>query len=261
MEQTEKKAGITGSTLKLIAMFTMLIDHTSAIILEQMLLKKGFADIDMNDLAAYNAFVDANEVIFIASITMRSIGRLAFPIFCFLLVEGFLHTKNVGKYARNLAIFAIISEVPFDLAFTGNLFDMRLQNVFFTLLIGLIVIYMISYFTKKLEYNRSAVGVCTVVIAMIGMLTANLLIVDYSSYGVLTIVIMYLFRRSRLAQGLGGCAVLTFMSWGQIPAFFSLLPIKLYNGERGIRLKYVFYLFYPAHILILYAIFRFIVVV
>ena len=112
-----KQPGISGYWLKLIAVISMLIDHTSAVILEQ-----------IPGLEAPAFF-------------MRIIGRLAFPIYCFLLVEGFYHTRSRAKYAGRLFLFALISEVPFDLAFSRRMWDFSSNNVFFTLLFGLLVIW------------------------------------------------------------------------------------------------------------------------
>ena len=105
-----KQQGISGYWLKLIAVISMLIDHTSAVILEQ-----------IPGLEAPAFF-------------MRIIGRAAFPIYCFLLVEGFYHTRSRAKYAGRLFLFALISEVPFDLAFSRRMWDFSSNNVFFTLL-------------------------------------------------------------------------------------------------------------------------------
>ena len=112
-----KQQGISGYWLKVIAVVSMLIDHTSAVILEQI---PGLEN---------PAFL------------MRIIGRAAFPIYCFLLVEGFYHTRSRAKYAGRLFLFALISEVPFDLAFSRRMWDFSSNNVFFTLLFGLLVIW------------------------------------------------------------------------------------------------------------------------
>ena len=132
---TEKRktlpSGLTGNTLKLIAIFTMLIDHIGAAVIEAGILSS-------NDMARMMAILETERGMqwYLADIVLRLIGRLAFPIFCFLLVEGFTHTGNEAKYARNLLLFALISEIPFDLAFFGRLFFPGAQNVYFTLFLG-----------------------------------------------------------------------------------------------------------------------------
>ena len=103
--------GLSGSTLKIIEMVTMLIDHIGAAVLARMIIA-GNADL-------YDAYR-----------TLRMIGRIAFPIFCFLLIEGFQHTKNAKKYAERLFLFAAISEIPFDLAFSAKVLEFQYQNVF-----------------------------------------------------------------------------------------------------------------------------------
>ena len=130
----QNRKGISGSTLKFIAVFSMLIDHIAASVL-------------------LNPLVNANSAFMISlAHVMRMFGRLAFSIFCFLLIEGFLHTKNRKKYALRLALFALISEIPFDLAFSYKSFDFSYQNVFFTLLIGLLV--MIGFQTITDRWNE-----------------------------------------------------------------------------------------------------------
>ncbi|MBQ2453108.1 MAG: hypothetical protein II497_01520, partial [Lachnospiraceae bacterium] len=104
---------MTGTALKLIAVVSMLIDHTG-------------------------------DVLFPGQLWLRYIGRLAFPIYCFLIVEGFIHTRNVMKYMARLLVFGIVSEIPFDLAFFGEISYPGYQNVFWTLLLGLMSIYMMS---------------------------------------------------------------------------------------------------------------------
>ncbi len=118
--------GITGNTLKIIAIVTMLIDHIGVAIFENGMLK--YQD---NSLAWVS----------IANLVLRTIGRIAFPIFCFLLVEGFFHTRDIKKYGTRLFLFALISEIPFDLAVFDTWFYPGYQNVYFTLFIGLWVIY------------------------------------------------------------------------------------------------------------------------
>ena len=108
------KKGLTGSTLKIIAMIAMLIDHIGAAVLVRVIRSTG-------DMSLYEGYT-----------ILRKIGRIAFPIFCFLLVEGFIHSSDKKKYALRLGIFALLSEVPFDLAFQSKVVGFEYQNVFFT---------------------------------------------------------------------------------------------------------------------------------
>lgn len=251
------KKGITGSTLKIIAIITMLIDHIGAVILERTpAVSYGMYQLTMNNLGNISEVIQNNGAIVVYMI-FRLIGRLGFPIFCFLLIEGFLHTRNVWKYAFRLFLFSLISEIPFNLAFRRNIFDTGYQNVFFTLLLGLLALILIQLVEKKLASNKILQYLLIVPIAFVFMLTAELLIqCDYGASGVLTIVIMYLLRRNKVLEMTGGCIILTAMNYLEITSFFTLIPVYKYNGERGLRLKYVFYAFYPVHLLILYMIVR-----
>lgn len=235
--------GISGSTIKIIAVTAMLIDHVAATVLERQMVKFGYLSngvLGMDGMGLY-----------IVYLVMRLIGRLGFPIFCFLLVEGFQRTRNVKKYAFRLGLFALISEVPFDYAFCGKAYYASYQNVYFTLFFGLLAMWGIDWIgklglSKALEafMGAAATGVC--------MGAAHLLQTDYAATGVLTIAVMYVFRKRKVLSVLMGCIVLTIMSLTEITAFFALIPIALYNGKRGLKMKYFFYGFYPVHLALLY---------
>lgn len=247
IDATKSKRGISGSTLKLIAIVTMLIDHIAAVILEKIIARSG----GFNNIFIY-AFREGNTL-GIIYIFMRAIGRLAFPIFCFLLVEGFLHTRNVWKYAFRLAVFALISEIPFDLALQAKAFYFGYQNVLFTLLIGLMVLIGIKNVSELMDKRNIVLSIIAqILIVAAGFVAAELLETDYSGFGVLTLVVMYLLRKNHVISILGGCMVLSFFNFFEIPAFLDLIPVCLYNGKRGLKLKYIFYAFYPAHLFILY---------
>ena len=246
-----KKSGLTGSHLKWIAIITMLIDHIGAAILEIGLLPKV-----ANAVLAGNSFdyvmADYHFWYRFDSI-LRAIGRLAFPIFCFLLVEGFLHTKNVKKYALRLGLFALISEIPFDLAFNQNLLEISYQNVFFTLLIGLLVLIGQKYFEETLPPHISWLRF---IVALTGILLAQFLRTDYDAFGILLIVLLYEFRNLPKLRCITGAILMLFNSTTGCLAF---LLLWFYNGERGKQLpKYFFYAFYPAHLLVLWLVRMFI---
>ena len=253
MEQKAGKVrkGISGSTLKLIAIITMLGDHIGAAILERIMIAKGFAG--STSVEEMRVFIENNSTLYYMDMGLRLIGRISFPIFCFLLIEGFCHTHDVKKYLMRLFGFALLSEVPFDLAFSGKIFALHYQNVFFTLFIGILVLTAFEWVHKK-EMNQILQILCQLAAVAVGITLTYLLRVDYAIYGVLIIVLMYLLRKNKIMEMLAGCIGLNAMSLSEITAFFALIPISLYNGKRGWNLKYILYLFYPVHLIILYLI-------
>lgn len=204
--------------LKCIAIVSMALDHTGA-------------------------------VLYPSQIWLRCLGRIAFPIFCFLIVEGFFHTHDVRRYMGRLGVFALISEIPYDLAFRGVPLEYAHQNVFFTLLIG---IGMMVLLERNREWPVKAV------ILLLAMWLAVLIRSDYNFRGILLIFVFYIFHESRwLAVTAGGFWNFLYQGVIQKYGVLSVLPLALYNGERGRKMKYFFYIFYPAHLLLLYGISRF----
>lgn len=204
--------------LKCIAIVSMALDHTGA-------------------------------VLYPSQIWLRCLGRIAFPIFCFLIVEGFFHTHDVRRYMGRLGVFALISEIPYDLAFRGVPLEYDHQNVFFTLLIG---IGMMVLLERNREWPVKAV------ILLLAMWLAVLIRSDYNFRGILLIFVFYIFHESRwLAVTAGGFWNFLYQGVIQKYGVLSVLPLALYNGERGRKMKYFFYIFYPLHLLLLYGISRF----
>ena len=177
---------------------------------------------------------------------MRMIGRLAFPIYAFMIVEGFHHTRNPKKYLLRLIAFAFISEIPFDLALhKGVLFYPDAQNVFFTLSIGLAMLIGLKQF-------KSSLYLCSIIV-LSACAYAEFMHTDYSYRGILVILMFELCRDCPLARNLSVMAVFMKIAyWFNGYASVALLPISLYNGKKGPSWKYFFYSFYPVHLLILY---------
>lgn len=235
MEKDFKHFGLSGSTLKIIAIVTMLIDHTGATVLRAILRHPAVT----GDPAASQLWHHIYNI-------SRDIGRIAFPIFCFLIVEGFIHTRNAAKYAGRLFLFALISEIPFDIALKGSWYYPEKQNVYFTLLIGLLVLMGIAWITGCGTRNF----LLAVLPIAAGMWLAWFIDTDYNYKGVFLIAVLYILRSSRLYQCIGGAAAI---SW-ELPAPLAFIPVYLYNGTRGRQMKYFFYWFYPVHLMILYVI-------
>lgn len=236
-----RAGGLSGSALKVIAITTMFLDHIGAAILESPVVWAALgAGDEIDPFFNSQALALCRNV----DILLRLIGRVAFPIFCFLLVEGFLHTRSLRRYMGRMAAFALLSEVPYDLAFYEGWFDPGSQNVYFTLLLGLLAMAAVRYLLPKsaLLALGAAVG-CT--------LLAQLLRTDYGAFGVAFILLLYVLRDREPARTAAGCLALCW----EVTAPLAFVPIRRYNGRRGhLGGKWFFYGFYPAHILLLWAV-------
>ncbi len=225
----EKKRGLSGQALKWIAAVAMLADHVGILLAFR---------------APYYLWWG-----------LRVFGRIAFPLFCFLLVEGFYHTRDVKKYLLRLGIFALISEVPFDLFLYGEPVYWGYQNVMITLFIGLLLLYLYNGFLAKVQPIYA-------LMTLVSMLCLAFVVrCDYGAEGVLIIFLFYFFRYRPLPLFLTVGLVMVLMGSIEPFAVLSFLPILFYSGEKGGRepagetarqiRKYGFYCFYPAHMLIL----------
>ena len=157
----EKNFDISAAALHILAMTLMLMDHLWATLLP-------------------------------AQEWLTCAGRLAFPIFAFMAVEGYFHTRSFQKYALRMLVFAVLSEIPFDLMYGGTWFYPVHQNVIWTLLLGLLGIRLTEAVRRK--EKRWAFLLVFVLMAFAGMALGTLGMVDYYGAGVLTVLIFYIFR-------------------------------------------------------------------
>ena len=201
---------MTGFQLKLLAMLAMTADHIGAVF---------FPEIPL----------------------LRWIGRLAMPVLCFFIGEVLRHTCSPRRYLLRLTGFALLSELPFDLAFYGGI-EWGHQNVYFTLALGLLALWAIQ--------SRGMEGW---LLALTAALAAELLGCDYGMYGVLLILLLDRFHRARSEQ-LAAAALLNLAFFGLQTQTLSLIALPLlwlYNGKRGRDDRRLFYLYYPAHLCVL----------
>ncbi|NLN82257.1 MAG: hypothetical protein GX136_06930 [Clostridiales bacterium] len=238
MSKLRQRGILTSFSLKCIALSCMLIDHTAYVLVR-------------------------HQQIYII---MRIIGRISFPLFCFLIVEGYFHTRSLKRYLMRLFVFALVSEAPFDMALYNGIFNLKKQNVFFTLFVGLAMIALIdktidlfirknssSAFGKKYLLTVIALILCICFVAAAAK-AVSLLRTDYSVIGVLTILGYFLLRKIPPLAILSVYAVHIKLGGPyQVYSILSALPILLYNGKKGRSMRWPFYFFYPAHLLILYA--------
>lgn len=253
---------LTGQGLKIIACISMFIDHFSKIFLGAIITKL-FWMVENGEMP----FEQYQSISDFVRFRLYAIGTIAFPIFCFLLAEGFIHTKNKKRYIGSMLIFAFISEIPFDLGFFSELssrnrtfpFYFLYQNVFFTLFLGLCCLFVLERlpnFEKQQsrKENFRAVLLQLGTVALIAVV-ANFLKCDYGSMGIIFIAGFYFLRKNRILQALG-YLILYMATTGNQPTICILIAtllILLYNGKRGkLKLKYFFYWFYPVHIFLIY---------
>lgn len=244
-----QKRGLSQEGLKLIACITMLLDHIGAVIV---------MDCFENAAGANkSALLDLYEM-------LRMVGRLAFPIYCFLLVEGSTYTRNSKRYGMRLLIVALLSEIPYDLALYGEI-NWQRQNVMVTLLLGFLMLEAMKKYPKIPE---------KVLVILPFLMLADLVDADYEIKGILTIALFALTRdlpHKLLLQFLGLWFIfspshLMALNWlskfsvtTQELAAFSVVPIALYDGRKITKsraIQWAFYLFYPVHLMVLYLIGR-----
>ena len=236
-----KKAGLSSAFLHVLAMALMLCDHL------------------------WGTIVPGND-------WLTCIGRIAFPIFAFLTVEAYFHTRNLKKYILRLLVFALISEIPFNLAMGSRIFYPIHQNVLWTFLISLGLIHWNEKARAKGKlWRRILVGVLSVLAASVaGLLT----MVDYYHAGILTVLVFYFFRQKKWWSCVGQVICLWYIHVEMLGGFgyelelfgesfffvrqglalLALIPIWLYRGRQGYRgkcFRYFCYAFYPVHLLIL----------
>ena len=183
---------------------------------------------------------------------MRVLGRLALPLFAFCIAEGYEHTGSKGRYLRRLGLFALISELPFDLAVYGGL-EFTHQNVMLTFFLA--VLSLLAYDWARRRYPGRAGQLLGGGLVLVLAAVSLLLRADYGYFAVLLVFVFYLLReQSQPVRQLSALALQLILrnkgvfAWGAL----SFIPLMLYNGKRGRGLKWLFYVFYPGHLLLLY---------
>ena len=221
---------LNGFHLKLIAICTMLIDHMG-------------------------------YTLFPGVMWLRCIGRIAFPIFCFLVAEGCVYTRDRKKYALRLLAFAVLSEIPFNLMTGGWVWNPYDQNVLWTLLAGALVCWLMDWALKK---RTASAFLLTGAVMVAVFYLLELVNTDYGGWGMLLVAMFYGVRRApygltvKMPVQAVGLVFFSIALMGGVSielwSLLSLVPIWLYNGQRGFSnraVQYGFYAFYPVHILIL----------
>ena len=229
MDGVKKYQMLDGTTLKIIAMISMAFDHVG-------------------------------DMFFPDVMWPRMIGRLAMPIFSFFIAEGFAHTRDKKKYLGRLGLFALISEIPFDLAFDGRI-GLGHQNIMLTFFLSGLALILFDRIRggKESEGERIPIGKTVLgALAVAGIAVLSLLLrADYTVFAVIAVFLFYVLRQKHplLRSGVGVAFLALTRTIGYYGATgLSFLPLALYNGQKGKGLKWLFYAFYPGHLLLLAAI-------
>ena len=229
MDNGKKYQILDGTTLKLIAMISMVFDH-------------------------------AGDMFFPDVMWPRMIGRLAMPIFSFFIAEGFSHTRDKKKYLCRLGIFALISEIPFDLAFEGKI-GFSHQNIMLSFFLAVVALMLYDWIQggTKSEENHASIGKTVLgVIAVAAIAALSLLLrADYTIFAVIAVFLFYVLRQKHplVRTGVG----VAFLALTRTVGYYcttglSFIPLAMYNGKKGKGLKWLFYGFYPGQLLLLAAI-------
>lgn len=319
MNNRVKEKGVPGSTLKIFAIVAMIIDHIAWCVVEPILQNKG---VDISDFISPLKDISVSPVLCVLCPILHFIGRMTFPIMLFILIEGFKYTRNVKKYIRNMAIFALVSEIPYNLAFDNKLFAagkyvpyLEGQNVFITLTLCLITLVLIKkimtaehipdfwkvlgsispilfsflftlfafkryysvnlgilvsfqlisicsgilvlaylFVCRKLSHEQiERINLCILAVTFMAFITF-LFDCDYRVNGIIAVALMYLLRENKTKSFYSGCALLTSVSYFELGTFMAVPLVRCYNGKRGLSLKYLFYIIYPLHLIVLWLI-------
>ena len=240
VREAMRKQFLTRGHLKMIAAASMLADHFA----EAVLYRAVYLPLALSSSPKAHAVYQLYTI-------LRGAGRLAFPIFCFFLAEGFVHTRSVKKYALRLFLFALVSEVPFDLCIYGKVFYPQKQNVLWTLLIGLGALSLTHAVRVSDRVRKDWKPFLMLLMSGASAFLAYLLKTDYQWYGVILIVLFYYVSHLSPWTALLGAACLCWRSF-EWPSVFSFLLLPFYNGKKGRQKGYSFYLLYPAHMLLFY---------
>ena len=225
---SKKVQCLNGAQLKAVAFFSMLLDHVNNALLVPILEGKGFL-LQVSNL-------------------LSILGRIAFPLFIFFLVEGFFKTGNRKKYLASLVIFGVFSEIPFDMALSGVFFEPNSNNIMFTLALMLITIWIIDILKEKMQNMSKYIWypvsfVIVGIMCIISMVTG----LDYEYHAIMIGYLFYIFYNKRVFAIFLGYLAIFKEVWSLLG--FSL--ILTYNGKRGKQNKLFNYCFYPVHLLIL----------
>ncbi|MGM9942213.1 MAG: TraX family protein [Bulleidia sp.] len=205
------------------------------------------------------------------------IGRIAFPVFAFLIVQGYKHTSDLKRYMKRMLVFALVSEIPFNLMYGSSVFYPFHQNVLWTFLIALCAMTCMDRIKGK--YSRWISGGLCALITLVSFVLGYGMMSDYFGAGVLTVLVFYFLKGNTWIERIGQLICLAWINLELLGGYYvpveiagfqvdiiqqgfalvALIPIWLYRGRQGYHAKwfqYFCYAYYPVHMLVLYGIWQ-----
>lgn len=242
-----KKICINAAVLKWTAFLSMLADHAASLIINQFYVQASGSE----EQHLFRLVISA----------MHLFGRLAFPIFCCLVTEGISHTKNPFRYGTRLLGFAILSEIPFDLVFNHSLVDLSSQNTMFTLFLGFLCVELIERAKENTgKTGRYSAFFIAGVVFLSCLALAEYGHADYGAAGILMIIVMYYLNQYVFRDNIMLCYIIALVPLTikypiEIAAMLFSPVLMWYDHSRGKQRKYLFYVLYPLHLLLIYGVY------
>lgn len=239
-----KPSGLHTGSLRAWGMLFAVCGIISRSILQNQMLEVGLRG--MQELMELMQRSDTAMAVATVALVLQAMETVAVPIFAFLLAEGFAHTADRKRYLLRVAVLALATEIPYDLAMNQKVLEFGSQNPVFGLLVGMVLMYLFENYSQRK-------GLC-VLVAVMAVLWAAILRTHHGIALVLMLCVIYLFRKKRMLMaffGIVAAALCTAISPFYLASPMGFLAIHFYNGEKGEGSRLVNYLFYPAALLVI----------
>lgn len=243
---TKPKTALHASGLRTVGMLILMVGILGRSLIQNRLLGVG----QLSTAQLLEVMQTSQEAMMYTALALiiQAMETCAAPIFCFLLVEGFCHTSNFGKYFGRVFALALVTEIPYNLAIYGSVIAMGSRNPVFAMVLGLVVLYVY----RRYEDNKLSNSVIKLVVTLAAVLWGNMLGISGGNCCVVLVAVLWIFREKPIFRNLFGC--MAAASCTMFSPFFLLSPlgfiaIRFYNGEKGPENRLVNYLAYPLMLL------------
>lgn len=272
--KARERKGMAASTMKVLVIISLFLQSLNIVVMDPFLdvesvgkslepVAEGFKAVFTPEwrLSANSMYKDAITEFFDAKagawtmyLVFSIVGSFAVPLLCFVVLQEFLTSENKRNDVLIFGMFAIASEIPYDLAMKGQFLEYTTQNMFVGIFLGLLVVWAMDTISNKMMRSAFIKYFVSMLVFLLGILMAIITKTYFFIFPVLIIVCMYIFREKKMLGPVIGCFAMTTVSPYYLCSFVSLIPINMFNGKIEKKLKYMLPIFYPVHLLILFII-------